>query len=62
MRRRDMTKSILVERLFGGKSYYDVDVIEEKDGGDTLIINHFLNKKELKFDPSKKCFVVKREF
>lgn len=57
-----MTKSILVERLFGGKSYYDLNVIEERDGGETIIIDHFLNKKELKFDRSKKCFVVKREF
>lgn len=56
-----MTKSLLIERMFGGKSYYDVDVLEEKDDGKTIIINHFTGKKVLKFNDNKNCFIVKNE-
>jgi len=51
-------RRILVERTYGGKSYYDFDILEESPDGKTLMIKVWNGIERLIFDDKKKCYKV----
>jgi hypothetical protein len=57
-----MIEDVYAENFFGVKSYYSLNVILKNETGSVLVVKDWQNNlKKLKYNETKKCYIVDKE-